>query len=763
MSDHPLWRFFDTLSTPPARGWPDGVQHHGARVALLVALAVITTSLFPVAVVPDFPAVEAGLVMDRDLIAEIGFGVPKPEIELTRERDQAAAAVAAMFAYDSAAVDSMRTKVARFLDQLDDAFANGISAAETERRLRATLSAYSLPTRPDVIALLRQRNNVVALRRSLTTIIERDMVAGVAQNSDLGSSRAPNVRVLRNGTDQLTPRDAVTTELDLHESAARNLPLDAPAGLAEFQRLVLFSLFVPTLRFDRSTTQAARDAARLAVPTLKQEVVAGERIIGAHERIETDDLERIDAYRTALAELGRLEPERGRWIRVAGMTLLNTLMLAVLGILLYLYRRPVYESLRAVLLLAVLMGLVVAAGALLARGGAPPALVPIAFPALVAAVLWDGRLALTFALVAAILLTMQSPLGELSPRILLVAGGAAAALSVRVVRRRAHGLILGAVVGSAYVLAALALGMLLSWDAGTVMSTAALGSANGVACALIAMGVMPVFEAWTGITTEQTLLELSDLNGPLLKRLSIEASGTYAHSINVANLAEAAARAIDANPLLTRVGAYYHDIGKMAAPQFFVENQPPGRNPHDRMDPATSAAVVRNHVVEGMRMAEQAKLPAVVKAFIPEHHGTQVIGYFLERARERDGAEEIDQAAFSYPGPLPTSRETAILMLADSVESATKVIEEPTPEKIRDVVDRIVQAKLEWGQLDEAPLTLQDLTLIKQQFVTLLSGMYHHRLDYPASVGISRDTVPGAEKEAAEPGGTGAGRPVPRR
>ncbi len=152
-----------------------------------------------------------------------------------------------------------------------------------------------------------------------------------------------------------------------------------------------------------------------------------------------------------------------------------------------------------------------------------------------------------------------------------------------------------------------------------------------------------------------------------------------------------------------------------------------------------------------------------MKAFIPEHHGTQVIGYFLERARERDGAEEIDQAAFSYPGPLPTSRETAILMLADSVESATKVIEEPTPEKIRDVVDRIVQAKLEWGQLDEAPLTLQDLTLIKQQFVTLLSGMYHHRLDYPASVGISRDTVPGAEKEAAEPGGTGAGRPVPRR
>ncbi|MCI0432366.1 MAG: HDIG domain-containing protein, partial [Gemmatimonadetes bacterium] len=641
----------------------------------------------------------------------------------------------------------------RLFDALEAAVAAEVPAAEIDRRLRATLSAHSLPTRPDVLALLRQPGHLSALRQSLTTLIDRDMRVGVAQSADLEPNPSSSVRIIRNGTDQLTPRDAVATGQRLRDSAVRYLPLDAPAGLAEFQRLVLISLFVPTLRHDRSATEATREAARLAVPVLKEELVAGERIIAAHERIGQDDIDRLKAYQAALGEAGRLEREPGHWLRVAAMILLNALVLSVLGILLFLYRRPVYESVRAMLLLSFLLLVVVAAAALISRAGVSAALVPIAFPALIAAVLWDGRLALTFALVVAILLTIQAPLTELSPRILLVAGGAAAALSVRVVHRRAHGLILGAVVGLAYVLAAAAVGLLLSWDLGLAASTAALGSANGIACALIAMGLMPLFEAWTGITTDQTLLELSDLNGPLLKRLSIEASGTYAHSINVANLAEAAARAIGANPLLARVGAYYHDIGKMAAPQFFVENQPPGRNPHDRMDPATSAAVVRNHVSEGLRMAEQAKLPEVVRAFIPEHHGTQIIGYFFEQARKRDGGQQLDVAAFSYPGPLPASKETAILLLADSVESATKVIEEPTPEKIREVVDRIVQAKLERGQLEEAPLTLQDLARIKHQFVTLLSGMYHHRLDYPAAVGIGRDTLPDAEAGVSQPAG----------
>ncbi|MGH7501251.1 MAG: HD family phosphohydrolase [Longimicrobiales bacterium] len=740
-----LRAFFATLSGPPERAWPDAVQHHGARVLLLLSLAFITYLFFPVAVVPDFPQLERGMVVDEDIIAQLPFQVPKPESQMMREREAAAGAVAPIFRYDSLAVDTMRARVARFLTRIDSAFASGLSEADAQQRLRAALNAYALPGEPDPSPLLAPRANRMALRRSLLMTVNTDMRAGVATAADLEQSPSMQVRIMRNGADQLTTRDAVMTGRRLRELAVRNLPMDAPAALGEFQRLVLLSLFVPSLRFDRVATEALREAARRAVPTVKEEFVAGERVIFSHERLQDDDVERLRAYQTALATAGRLEPERNRWMRITGMLLLNLLELLILGFLLYQYRRPVYESLRAVLLLSFLFLTVVAAAALLASAQAPAVLVPIALPALVAAVLWDGRLALVYALVIALLITMQAPYGELSPRILFIAGGAAAALSVRVMRRRAHGLILGAVVALAYAGASLAVGLLLSWELSVIASGALLGSANGIACALIAVGLMPVFEAWTGITTDQTLLELSDLNGPLLKRLSLEASGTYAHSINVANLAEAAARAIDANPLLCRVGAYYHDIGKMTAPQFFVENQPRGRNPHDRLDPATSASIVRNHVLEGLKMADQAKLPEVVKRFIPEHHGTQIIGFFLEEAKRRNGeGPELDVADFRYPGPLPRSRETAVLMLADSVESATKVLDEPTPEKIRATVDRIVGTKLERGQLDEAPLTLQDLARIKQQFVVILSGMYHHRLDYPAAVGISRESGPGS-------------------
>jgi putative nucleotidyltransferase with HDIG domain len=371
-------------------------------------------------------------------------------------------------------------------------------------------------------------------------------------------------------------------------------------------------------------------------------------------------------------------------------------------------------------------------------------LVPIAFPALVVAALWDGRMALNLALVLAALLSIQEPFISMSARMVLLVGGSAAALSVRVVRRRSQGLVLGAVIAGAYALACIGLALLRSREAADLMTCIMWGAANGVASALIAMGFLPLFEAFTKITTDQTLLELADLNRPLLNRLSLEAPGTYAHSINVANLAEAAARAIDANALLVRVGAYYHDVGKMVTPQYFIENQARGRNPHDQIDPRKSAQIVRSHVIEGAKLAEQAKVPESVRMFIPQHHGTQTIGFFYDQARDANPGVELDPADFQYLGPRPQSKETAILMLADSVESAMKVLQEPTPERIRKLVDRIVDAKIEEGQLDDAPLTLREISRVKEQLASILSGMYHHRIDYPATRAMTDAPDPSA-------------------
>jgi putative nucleotidyltransferase with HDIG domain len=260
------------------------------------------------------------------------------------------------------------------------------------------------------------------------------------------------------------------------------------------------------------------------------------------------------------------------------------------------------------------------------------------------------------------------------------------------------------------------------------------GAVNAVASVMLAMFLMPLAERFTGITTNLTLIEYSDLNRPLLRRLSLEAPGTYAHTIAMANLVEAACNAIGANGLLARVGTYYHDIGKLKKPQYFVENQPKGRNPHDKLKPSSSAAIIRNHVSEGLDLAAEYHLPRAISSFIPEHHGTNPITYFIEKARERDGVVP-DGPEFVYPGPIPQSAETAVLMLADGVEAATHVLQDPTPEKIREVIERIMRQRIDLGQLRDAPLTLKQLDIIKEQFARVLIGMHHNRIDYPASSG----------------------------
>jgi cyclic-di-AMP phosphodiesterase PgpH len=261
-------------------------------------------------------------------------------------------------------------------------------------------------------------------------------------------------------------------------------------------------------------------------------------------------------------------------------------------------------------------------------------------------------------------------------------------------------------------------------------------AATSVVSVIAAMLFVPFAERLTGRETHLTLLEWGDLHHPLLQRLSLEAPGTYNHTIALANLADAACRAIGANALLARVGAYYHDIGKLAKPQYFVENQPRGRNPHDKLKPDTSASIIRSHVHAGIELANEVRLPAAIRAFIKEHHGTGTISYFLERARGPDG-HVPNEAEFVNPGPIPQTAETAVVMLADGVEAIARTLAEPTPERLREVIDRVVQQRLEQGQLREAPITLRQLSIVKREFARVLGGMYHARVEYPKTPATS--------------------------
>ena len=718
------------LSTRPRTPWPEGVMHHGARVGLLVILAGITTLLFPSENRRSLTPYEVGTVAESDLLAEIPFTIPKTPEELERDRATAEAVIPPTFVYRPEARDSMAARLGRFFDQVQRAADQGGRAA-----VERVLTAEGIPALGSQVELLLQPRNLRVLR-SAAEDVTRELIPLVLDLNDAQGLSAQRVVVrYPSGEEQSLPTDSLLWGQGFLNQAFRRLDPARPE-LESLFRLIIIRYFEPSFVLDPVATTQARAQARQTVPLTKGNVLAGEAILRLGQPVQEEEMELLQAYEAALRDQGLLRDVGQDWDTLLGHGLLNLVLLGIFGFLLFFFRAEVYLNFRWVLLLGILVLVYLLAAWGIARQGFPWELLPVAFVALPVAVLWDGRMALVLAMILGVLSGSQPPFHAFPILIVTLVGGAAAALSARAIRRRSQTWIFIALITMGYALAILAQGLINQSDPSSILASLFWAAGNATASAILAMGFMPVFEWFTGITTDQTLLEWADPNRPLLKRLSMEAGGTYAHTISVANLAEAAATAIGANGLLTRVGIYYHDVGKMLKPQFFVENQPGVRNPHDKMKPHTSAAIVREHVIEGERMARDAGVPPVVARFIPEHHGTQLIGFFYEKAKE-ELEEEPNPDEFRYPGPKPQSKETAIAMLADSVESATRALQDPSPDRVRELVKTVVNGKIRDGQLSEAPLTLREVHLIQEQFVKVVSGMFHHRLDYPATKHIT--------------------------
>ncbi|GMA56136.1 hypothetical protein GCM10025858_06390 [Alicyclobacillus sacchari] len=258
-----------------------------------------------------------------------------------------------------------------------------------------------------------------------------------------------------------------------------------------------------------------------------------------------------------------------------------------------------------------------------------------------------------------------------------------------------------------------------------------LAALNGIFAAILAMGILPFFESAFGLLTPIRLLELSNPNHPLLRKVLLEAPGTYHHSLIVGNLAEAAAELVGADPLLCRVGAYYHDVGKTKRPMFFVENQMTKDNPHEKVAPSLSHLIITSHVSDGLEMLKQAGLPKPIQDICATHHGTTILWYFYNKAKEQDKNGTVKVDDFRYPGPKPKTRECAIIMICDAVEAAVRSMARPTPNRVEGVIRKIIRDRLQDGQLDECDLTLQDLDAMVGAFMKTLKGIYHSRIEYP--------------------------------
>lgn len=724
--------------------------HHGLRAAVLLGVSIAVYLCFPGAQTSDVPVLEQGVVAREEVIAEVAFTVPKTQEELRREQEEAARGVPPVFVYRAAAGDSVVGGVRQFFGTVEQGLRTAPPGQE-QLAIRAALDAARVPTTLGAIEVLADASRRFQLQAATELAVREQFPRGVAAASpEREGFSAVQVRGLPGG-ERLIPADSVFTADQFYRAAQQRLPADAGADAAELQRLLLVRWFRPSLAEDERETAAARARAGAAVDSVKERILAGQRIVGAREQVTAREVERLRAYQSAL-QGRRVDGQGARGaLRVLGAVLFNALLLMIVGALLKVVRPRIYDDTRAVLFLAMLVVAVAGIASPIARFELPPELIPIPFAVLMAAVLWGGRLALVFALVLALLLGGQQPFIGLTVPFEAAVAGAAAAFGLRLAQRRLQAWGLIAVIALAYAGAVLSVGLLRARGMDEIARSMLWGAVNGTASTLLAIGFLPLAEWFTRVTTNQTLMELADPKHPLLQRLSLEAPGTYAHTISVANLAEAVCNAIGANALLARVGVYYHDIGKITKPLYFIENQPRGRNPHDKLKPAMSAAVVRSHVVEGLRLAAEYRLPQVVKDFIAQHHGTQPISFFLDQARAADPGAKLNPADFAYGGPRPQTREVAVVMIADSVESAARVLQDPSPPRIRDLVGRIVDAKIAAGQLDECPLTLREIHVAKEVLAKVLSGMYHQRLDYPVPAGNGGGGGPDAAPAAPEP------------
>ena len=565
--------------------------------------------------------------------------------------------------------------------------------------------------------------------------------------------RAEAARVL-DVTERTELRD---TEVD---DARQRLAAQMAGGLSEDERTLaaelIAPLLVPNSSYSADLTQQQRDRAAEAVPPVVEQIIQGEVIVRAGTKVTDVDIARIHA-------LG-LDVRRPDFAALGGWLLLTGLLVSLVIAWLRIFRPAYWHRNNVVLLLWLLIAFGTILLQITAGRTALPFILPLAAIGMLVTVLLDSETAILITAVMAIIAgAVNGPSLELGVYALL--GGLAGILAIRRGDRLQTFLQAGAAVFVVQAVVVTAFSLLGERDlTGVVQLIGAAGASAGGA-AVAAIGSFAVLGNVFGLLTVFQLLELANPSQPLLRRLLVETPGTYHHALMVGNLAERAAESIGADPLITRVAAYYHDVGKLANPAAFIENQAGGENVHDELEPAQSAQILKQHVADGIDVAYQAKLPTSLIAFIPQHHGTAVMSYFYAKAREeaaaqygglgteegRRAADAVDIRQYRHAGPKPQSREAALLMLADGVEASVRSLSSRDEPAIRSMVNRIITERMEDGQFDECDLTLRGISRAQEAFVQQLLGMYHQRVAYPQSKVVELES----RRAAGGSGGSG--------
>jgi putative nucleotidyltransferase with HDIG domain len=675
------------------------------------------------------PSYLEGTVATEEIIAPLYFEVHKTEEELAHERGVEAEKVPPLFVKTAGA----RHRVP--LGRLERAERRGAAA------LAAVVDSLDLGLGPSARRALAgpSGGKLLDLARKILDDAEERGLVPEADAALVRQERPIRVRVA-DGLAMISTSVVLDRERLARESRDR-AAAELDGEFAEVLVDLVLSLAVPNLVYDRDATESDRRAARAAVPTLLTTVAEGERIVHAHERITAEHVRKLQAMEETLRSTAGVDRASGFRV-LGGRFLLGSVFLALSAWFLRMARPRVWHDMGLLVLIGVVTLLVLGLAGVAAATGLHPFLVPVPLAAVVIGLLIEDLVAVGLVAFLSGLIAVHTGWG-LPVALTTAVGGITAAFATRPVVHRIG--FLKALVPVALAMAAVVAGLRLLGSGSTGSLRAELGwaVANPAVSMAAALFLLPLFEKLFGLASNITLLELSDLNRPLFRRMMLEANGTYHHSMIVGSLGEAAAEAVKANPLLARVGGYYHDIGKIAKWEYFGENLREGmRNPHERLTPHMSSLILESHVREGMELAREIGLPRAVAAFIPEHQGTTLMQYFYTKALELD--PEVEELDYRYPGPRPQSRETAIIMLADAAEAIVRSLDEQSLKNIRTAIARLFEVRLADGQLDECGLTMADLVRIREAFAHVLAGVYHGRVKYQ----WQRE---GAERRAAAP------------
>ncbi len=722
------------------------------KVSLAVALVVSIALLFPSGLEHQYEYKEGNIWIQDDLIAPFAFSIFRdPALVETEQREAALSTPLSFDRYHH--VDDM------VLDTLQRMY--GILEASARRSVQQ-LPRSRRAARRNVLAdsLSRSANkditNPITLsnrywRYLLRIWDERD---GPQLLARVGEALSASVRQIygrgfldrektRFEQDILAIRIDSTTEVrrpvaDFYDQSEmveilQSTLFDRLRGdtlTVEFAVALVYPLLRPNIVYNDAQTQFAIQAAMNNVLRTEGIVKENERIVSRHERVTPEIKAKLDSYMRAKSERTGDGNAILQFIGRLGHTI-AILFLPV--IYLALFRKRIMADNSRLLLISVIIMLIAFLSYLtftLPVSGPVEYLIIVPTAAMLMTVIFDSRLAF-YTTVSLSLLVGALRGNEYSIILASVVAGSLAIFTVRDIKNRTQIFRSLAFIFLGYAFTIVIGGLQRSLPAMDMVEAGAYALANSVLSPVITFGLLIFFEKVFRITTDLTLLELSDFNHPLLRDLSSRAPGTFHHSIVMGTLAEAAATAIGANATLARVGAYYHDVGKMLEPEYFVENQIGNQNLHDRLEPRDSARKIINHVTRGIELAREHNLPDRVIDFIPAHHGTTLVSYFYEKEKSRS-EEAVSRDGFQYKGPKPYSKETGIVMLADTIEAATRAIEEPTIEKIRELIDRIVAKRLADGELENCDLTFREITTVKQSFLNILTGIHHSRIKYPS-------------------------------